>query len=124
MRKGTKYKIIDAIIDLQVRGFILDFSLIRNKLFCVQEKCYLVPDEVNVIEVHSFITGKFNRNKAIIVCAIESLYRPLKGILLSSGCHLNARSRVLRPKHNKLTIYRLSRDTVPITPSSNHLYDN
>jgi hypothetical protein len=85
MHKNINYPIIDAIADLQSRGFILDFSLVGNKLFCVQEKCYLLPDEVEVIEVHRFLTGKFNSDNAIIVCAIESLNRPLRGILLSSG---------------------------------------
>ena len=85
MHKYTNYPIIDAIIDLQSRGFILDFSLVGKKLFCVQEKCYLLPDEVEVIEVHRFLSGKFDSDNALIVWAIESLYRPLRGILLSPG---------------------------------------
>lgn len=86
MDKRAKYRIIDAITDLQSRGFVFDFSLIRNELFCIQEKCYLVPDEVDVTEVYSFLAGGFNSGKTIVVCAIELLHQPLKGILLSSDC--------------------------------------
>jgi hypothetical protein len=75
--------IIDAVSDLQSRGFFLDFILIGNQLLCIQEKCYLEAEEFNVIEMHSFHAD----GDEIVVYAIESLSRPLKGILLNSGYH-------------------------------------
>jgi hypothetical protein len=89
MRKDSYYNIIDAISDLQGRGFFLDFSLIGNKLLCAQEKCYLDAEEFEVLEMHSFHTGGLTRDETVIY-AIESFCRPLKGILLYSGCHTKA----------------------------------
>jgi hypothetical protein len=89
MSKYNYYTIIDAISGLQSRGFFLDFSLIGNKLLCTQEQCYLGPEEFEVLEMYSFHTGGPPRNE-VVVYAIESLSRPLKGILLNSGCHKKA----------------------------------
>ncbi len=51
--KNNYYNIIDAISDLQARGFFLDFNLIGNKLLCAQEKCYLGAEEFEVLEIYS-----------------------------------------------------------------------
>jgi hypothetical protein len=76
--------IVEGITDLQARGFSLDFSLIGNKLLCAQEQCYLGAGEFDVLENHRFDADGRARDE-IIVYAIESLSRSLKGILLSSG---------------------------------------
>jgi hypothetical protein len=78
------YSIIDAISDLQARGFFLDFSLIGNKILCAQEKCYLAPEEFEVLEMYSFHVEGPGRSDTVVY-AIESRSRPLKGILLNSG---------------------------------------
>jgi hypothetical protein len=85
MRKNNYYTIIDAISDLQARGFILDFSIIRSKLFCAQEQCYLEPEEFDVLEMYRFRPTGATHDQTDVY-AIESLTRPLKGILLKSGC--------------------------------------
>jgi hypothetical protein len=84
MRKSNYYTIIDAISDLQARGFLLDFSLVGNKLLCAREKCYLGADDFDVLEMYLFHAGGLTRDETVIY-AIESLSRPLKGILLNSG---------------------------------------
>jgi hypothetical protein len=81
MNKSNHYAIINAISDLQARGFILDFSIIRSKLFCAQEQCYFELDEFDVLEMYRFHFSGRSRNLTD-VCAIESRTRPLKGILL------------------------------------------
>jgi hypothetical protein len=81
MRKNNYCTIIEAISDLQARGFLLDFCLIGNKLLCAQEQCYLGAEEFDVLEMYRFHTGGLTR-KETVVYAIESLSRPLKGILL------------------------------------------
>jgi hypothetical protein len=89
MRKNNYCSIIDAISDLQTRGFLLDFSLIGNKLLCAQEKCYLGADEFDVLEMYRFHAGGLTRDEAVVY-AIESFSRPLKGILLNSGYQTTA----------------------------------
>jgi hypothetical protein len=86
MRQNNYYTIIDAISDLQSRGFFLDFSLVGNKLLCAQEKCYLGPEEFEVLEMYRFQTYGPTRDETIVY-AIEILSRPLKGILLNSSHH-------------------------------------
>jgi hypothetical protein len=84
MRQNNYCSIIDAISDLQTRGFLLDFSLIGNKLLCAQEKCYLGADDFDVLEMYRFHAGGLARDETVVY-AIESLFQPLKGILLNSG---------------------------------------
>jgi hypothetical protein len=83
MTKSNYNTIIEAISDLQVRGFSLDFSLIGNKLLCAQEQCYFEAEEFDVLEIYCFHVGGLTRDETIVY-AIESLSRPLKGILLNS----------------------------------------
>jgi hypothetical protein len=84
MQKKNYHTIIDAISDLQERGFFLDFSLIGNQLFCAQEKCYFGAEEFDVLEMYTFHIDGHTRDETVVY-AIESFSRPLKGILLNSG---------------------------------------
>jgi hypothetical protein len=84
MGKKSYCTIIEAISDLQARGFYLDFSLIENKLFCAQEQRYLETEEFDVLEMYCFHAGGPIRDETAVY-AIESLTRSLKGILLNSG---------------------------------------
>jgi hypothetical protein len=81
MRKTNYCNIIEAISDLQARGFLLDFCLIGNKLLCAQEQCYLGAEEFDVLEMYHFHVGGLTRDETVVY-AIESLFRPLRGILL------------------------------------------
>jgi hypothetical protein len=83
MRKNNHYNVIDAIADLQAKGFFLDFSLIGNKMLCAQQQCYLKPEEFEVREMYRFGTDS-SLPAETIVYALESICRPLKGILLTS----------------------------------------
>jgi hypothetical protein len=73
--------IVDAIVDLQTRGYLFDFSLLRNKLFCAQQKCFFALEDFDILEKFSFQRGE-NSGKKTIVYGIESLSYGLKGILL------------------------------------------
>ena len=78
----TTYRtIVDAIVDLQVRGYLFDFSLLRNRLFCVQQKCCFRLEDFDVLEKYSFQTDDFPGKKTIVY-GIELLSYGLKGILL------------------------------------------
>jgi hypothetical protein len=85
MCRNNYYNVVDAISDLQARGFLLDFSLINNELFCVQEQCYLGAEEFDVLEIHRF-SGVGATHTQTIVFVIETLSRSLKGILLHKQC--------------------------------------
>jgi hypothetical protein len=86
MRKNKYYSIIDAIVDLQERGFFLDFSLVDNKLLCCQEKFFLAAEEFDVLEMYRFHAGHTSSvREETIVYAIESLSGSFRGILLNSG---------------------------------------
>ena len=108
MNKNNHYAIINAISELQARGFILDFSIIRSKLFCAQEQCYLEPEEFDILEMYHFHSSGRFRNRTDIY-AIESLTRPLKGILLKSGRWIPPRlfrhpGNPSKPYHQLITI--------------------
>jgi hypothetical protein len=77
----TYLTIVDAIVDLQTRGYLFDFSLLRNKLFCAQQKCFFEPDDFDVLEKHAFQVGEWPGKKTVVY-GIESLSYGLKGILL------------------------------------------
>ena len=83
MQNGNYYSIIEAISDLQARGFTLDFSLIGKRLLCAQQQRYLKTEEFKVREMYRFRAGR-SRHRATIVYALESNCQPLKGILLRS----------------------------------------
>lgn len=73
--------IVDAIIDLQTRGYLFDFSLLDNKLFCAQQKCFFGLEDFDVLEKYSFQPDN-PAGKKTTVYGIESLSFGLKGILL------------------------------------------
>jgi hypothetical protein len=82
--KNNYFTVIDAISDLQARGFFLDFSIIGNQLLCAQEQCYLRADEVVVLEMYRF-RSEGNLRDETEVYGIESVGQSLKGILLNSS---------------------------------------
>jgi hypothetical protein len=77
----TYQTIVDAIVDLQSRGYLFDFSLLRNKLFCAQKKCFFSLDEFDILEKYSFQTGQLPGKKTVVY-GVELLSYGLKGILL------------------------------------------
>jgi hypothetical protein len=78
---ATDLTIVDAIVDLQIRGFLFDFSFLRNKLFCAQQKCFFSIEDFDVLEKYSFQSDGVPGKKTIVY-GIESLSYGLKGILL------------------------------------------
>ena len=54
MSKKGNQNIVDAIVDLQTRGYSSDFIVMDNQLFCAQQKIFLRHDEFDINEVYSF----------------------------------------------------------------------
>ena len=86
MRRKNYYSVSDAISDLQARGFSIDFNLIDDKLFCVQEQCYLGAEDFEVLEMHRFYAIGATCNETVVY-GIEAISRALRGILLNSCNH-------------------------------------
>jgi hypothetical protein len=81
MLPGKYNTVVEAISDLQARGFTVDFTIIDDRLFCAQEKCYIRAEEFVVLETYDFHCGSHKKKKILYV--IESPF--LRGILLYSG---------------------------------------
>jgi hypothetical protein len=73
--------IVDAIVDLQSRGYSFDFSLLHNKLFCAQQKRFFGLEDFDILEQYSFQPDDATGKKTLVY-GIESLSFGLKGILL------------------------------------------
>ena len=75
--------ILDTIIDLQSRGFTSDFSLLGQRLFCSQTKCFFSSDQFEVIEIYGF-DDAYPDKEQTTVYAIECFTNSIKGILFQS----------------------------------------
>ena len=75
--------LIDAIVDLQTRGYSFDFSVVGNQLLCAQRKTYVKDEEFDILEVHHFLLDEQER-KETVVYGIEASSLGLKGILLNN----------------------------------------
>jgi hypothetical protein len=74
---------IQAIIDLQHRGYDLDFVLKDENLLCLQERELIGPDEFEIAETYRF-EENHGVTETYVVYAIRSMQRDLKGILMTS----------------------------------------
>jgi hypothetical protein len=69
-----------AIIGLHENGFTEDFAFSGNNILWVQQRVFLSPEEVTVIELHRF--GSTPGHKMTIVALISNFYC-VKGILIT-----------------------------------------
>ena len=74
----------DTVADLQERGFVFDFSLLDNRLFCPQHKIYLSAGEFDVCSMYYFPKSSQSGFEKMIYGIEASLYS-IKGILLITG---------------------------------------
>ena len=74
---------IEAINDLRNRGYVLDFNLQANSLYCPQMDVHLAPDEYEIAEVYRF-EGASDPSDEAVVYAIRSAIRKLYGILINA----------------------------------------
>ncbi|HEX5555926.1 MAG TPA: hypothetical protein VFX43_21965 [Chitinophagaceae bacterium] len=76
-------RVKDTIADLHRRGFISDFVLLDNSLFCAQTRHFFNTDEFNILEVHSF-GDDYSDKMPTVVYAIECRSNTIKGILFQN----------------------------------------
>lgn len=74
-----------AIEDLHQRGFISEFVLLDDQLFCTQRKQFFGGDEFDVLEVYSFEDDRTDSSQTVVY-AIESVTHAMKGLLWQNSC--------------------------------------
>jgi hypothetical protein len=80
--KNSYHNKTEAIIDLQERGYIYDFILQKENIYCVQQGELFCPDAFEIMEAYR-IDGKKRMRDNYIVYAVWSLNSDLKGILMT-----------------------------------------
>jgi hypothetical protein len=81
-----KYQFKDksaTIIDLQSRGYHLDFILKNEFILCVQDRELISPDDFEITDTYLFEVGRRPEENQVIY-AICAMHSDLKGILMTS----------------------------------------
>ena len=87
----------EALTDLKLRGFTLDFNLEENCISCKDENLRLKPEDFHIVEVYRF-EGASNPSDEEVVFAIESI-NGKKGVLTDAfGLYSTALSAELIAK--------------------------
>lgn len=74
------HNLVEAIIDLETRGFTLDFTFGNKSLFCVQSQSPMPSEEFSITEVYHFTAR--NKKGYVSLYVIEASAFCVKGILL------------------------------------------
>ena len=75
--------VTDALKDLKLRGYAVDFNIAFDKIVCAENKTILNPHEFEIVEVYRF-EGDTNPDDEDIVYAIASKDGKTKGTLTSA----------------------------------------
>jgi hypothetical protein len=75
--------VTDALSDLKLRGFSVDFNIAFDKITCSNNEICLVPEEFEIVEVYRF-EGDTDPGDENVVYAIESKDGKIKGAMTSA----------------------------------------
>jgi hypothetical protein len=75
--------VTEALQDLKLRGFTIDFNIAFDKIVCSKNENILNPQEFEIVEVYRF-EGDTNPADEDVVYAIESKDGKLKGSMSSA----------------------------------------
>ena len=75
--------ITEALKDLKVRGFTIDFNIAFDKLICSKNEILLNPDGFEIAELYRF-EGDTDPGDENVVYAIESKDKKIKGVIMSA----------------------------------------
>ena len=75
--------VTDALKDLKLRGFVVDFNIAFDKIICSKNETVLNPHEFEIVEVYRF-EGDTNPDDEDVVYAVESKDGTIKGTLTSA----------------------------------------
>ena len=75
--------VTEALKDLKLRGFTIDFNIAFDKIICSENKICLNPNEFEITEVYRF-EGETDPGDENVVYAIESKDGNVKGTMSSA----------------------------------------
>jgi hypothetical protein len=75
--------VTEALKDLKLRGFTIDFNIAFDKIMCSENKICLNPNEFEIVEVYRF-EGETDPGDENVVYAIESKDNTIKGTMSSA----------------------------------------
>ena len=75
--------VTEALQDLKLRGFTIDFNIAFDKIICSENKICLNPNEFEITEVYRF-EGETDPGDENVVYAIESKDNNVKGTMSSA----------------------------------------
>lgn len=75
--------VTEALKDLKLRGFTIDFNIAFDKIICSDNKVCLNPTEFEIVEVYRF-EGETDPGDENVVYAIESKDSEVKGTMSSA----------------------------------------
>ena len=81
MKQGRYLCIVDAVIDMQERGFDLDFNLSGSRLLCAQHGWLVGVTDFEIAEMHYFPRGKHSSCERMVY-GIDVPSCGMKGILI------------------------------------------
>ena len=80
----TSYDTVtDALKDLKLRGYTVDFNIAFDKIICSKNQTTLNPHEFEIVEVYRF-EGETNPDDEDVVYAVESKDGKIKGSMTSA----------------------------------------
>jgi len=80
----TSYDTVtDALKDLKLRGYTVDFNIAFDKITCFKNETTLNPHEFEIVEVYRF-EGDTNPDDEDVVYAVESKDGKIKGTITSA----------------------------------------
>lgn len=97
MEQSRYLCIVEAIIDLQERGFDLDFNLTGNRLLCSQYALLVGVNDFDVLEMHYFPRGRQSAYERMIY-GIEVPSCGMRGILIAGTDKYTAFPEVITVK--------------------------
>ena len=80
---NTYDTVTEALKDLKLRGFTIDFNIAFDKIICSNNKVCLNPNEFEIVEVYRF-EGETDPGDENVVYAIESKDGTIKGSVSSA----------------------------------------
>jgi len=90
--------VLDAINDLQKRGFTYDFNLDKDIINPILIKDSHSPEDIKIVEVYRF-EGESDSSESAVVYALESEKFHLKGFMVNAyGIYSDAHSSALIAK--------------------------
>lgn len=79
----TYETMLEAITDLNLRGYTYDFNLQEDCIFCQGKNQQIAQDEFHIAETHRFENNS-DPDENAVVYAIDSPIHNIRGILVNS----------------------------------------